>query len=128
MDVKKHILVIDRSLLSQNIYRVVLSRFPQLMLHMADTIDAVGSIVADASICNMMLFNANAAGREIELTQEILANTAPYSKLPKLVICSKASMPVWEDWCEDGMAVILEKPFHPDELVSELKRLLSLKL
>jgi hypothetical protein len=55
------------------------------MLHMADTIDAVGSIVADASICNMMLFNANAGGREIELTQEILANTAPYSNLPKLV-------------------------------------------
>lgn len=128
MDSKKNILVIDRSMLSQNIYRVVLGRFPQLALHMADTIDAVSNVLSDATSCNMMIFNANAAGREVELTQELLANTTPYSKLPKLVICNKANMPVWEDWCEEGIATILEKPFHPDELVSELRRLLNLKL
>lgn len=121
------ILILDRSLLAINMYRLLFEQLGFSFLVARDYKEAGFWIDRHVKV-NLVIFNSNVFKKNLfDDTYNYLKNESYFKNLPKIFLCREDGS-IWQERLKNLVkSHSLLKPFHPDELLNLVKRLVESK-
>lgn len=122
----KRVVIIDKSQLSNNVFRLLLDKWKPTILSFKRFEEAREALVRKPQI-DLMIFNSNSIGSKLNSYLDAFCDDRDIAVIPKIFLCLEAKR---EDrWSEvlagAPNAVVLRRPFHPEELHSLFADLLE---
>lgn len=126
MALKRRIIVVDRSELAANMYRLLLAGFDANLVVRKRFEEARPHFFRRDKI-DLGIFNSNVFGKKIEEIIGHILNDEPISKVNKIFICkdSESDEDVAGRLSSVPNSCVIRRPFHPSELSDAVLKILG---
>jgi DNA-binding response OmpR family regulator len=120
------ILIVDRSVLAGNLYRLLFSKLGATLLIRRKFDDARPAFLRREKI-DLAIFNSNAFGKKFDEIFETLKSDGALGRAKKIFVLKEGdSEDGWREKLQgiEG-ALIVSRPFHPDEFAAAVEGMLG---
>lgn len=126
MKVERRILVLDRSVLAGNLYRLLFASMGVSVI-VKRRFEDLCPIFSRRERVDLAIFNSNALGKKVDEICEVLTSEASLRRLEKIFLLKEGKDEgMWREKLNALPAArVFEKPFHPDEFSAEVRRIME---
>jgi hypothetical protein len=120
-------LVVDRSFLAANMYRLLMEPIDMIVYNSQSLEDVPGSVRLIKNI-DLVVMSSNVFSDRLEQAVELISANERLMLVTKMFLLRESE--IQKGWDQHLVAIpnsfIMGKPFHPDEFALRVKRLLAL--
>ena len=95
----------------------------------AASLDELRGRLSRSRTVDMLIISSNVLSGSIERASELIRNSEVLAEVPKVILCKESE--VSKGWDAELSIIphteVVERPFHPDEFVTHVKRLLAIE-
>lgn len=126
MNDERRILVLDRSVLAGNLYRLLFSSMGVSII-VRRRFEDVSPILSRRERVDLALFNSNIMGKKFDEILEAFSQDPLLCRLKKVFLLKEgaAERTWWQKLEALPGAWVFERPFHPDAFSAEVRRVLE---
>ena len=114
--------IVDRSMLAVNMYRLLLKPWGSLFL-VAKRYEEARPWFFRKDKIDLAIFNSNTFGKKFDEYFDHFSHDEPLAKVPKVFLCKEGEKAWGDKLRKSPRAKVLVKPFHPDEFLKIIDNL-----
>lgn len=120
----RKVLTMERSLLAKNVYSMILSQLGDIdFVHMEIT-ENMADIMDKARQSSLVIVSQGSLGEmKKEFHQMLSSIISKETGVPCVIFVNKGAQLLWGDFAKLEKVKVIERPFSPDDLLSEVKKL-----